>query len=85
MELGYLKNTLDFELSNIYKKIFNKNNILESKPYNKFNNTKVNLTIGFGLGGNVFINYGIFLLRNPLFDFSYKNSSSMHYDTLDKF
>jgi hypothetical protein len=85
IELSFLKNTLDSELSDIYKKIFNKNNILETKLYNRFNNKKVNLTIGLGLGGNIFINYGIFLLRNPIFDFSYKNSTSMHYDTLDKF
>jgi hypothetical protein len=37
------------------------------------------------IGGNIFINYFIILLRNPLLDFSYVNTKDLHYDTLDKF
>jgi hypothetical protein len=35
--------------------------------------------------GNIFLDYAVAIFRNPALDFSYKNSISMHYDTLDKF
>ena len=67
-----------FISKNIEQRLTNSedNNILEMR-YIK--------TTSLTLTGNAILDFFIFLLRNPLLDFSYINTIGLHYDTLDKF
>lgn len=47
--------------------------------------TKYKKATSLTLTGNAILDFFIFLLRNPLLDFSYINTTGLHYDTLDKF
>jgi len=83
LDISELVSNIDEELLKLYNRFFldNKNDI----DRYKIKKDVKNLILNNDVGVNIFINYGIFLFRNPIFDFSYKTSISMHYDTLDKF